>query len=295
MQVDTHPIMALGPLILGLTTASALAGSEEAADPPVVEEVPSSAGRDFGREADRLRTRTYWTVEGPEAGPMRGKWRNRRGTYRVTSFPDGVIEHYDHYEGRTRAVTRTFGTSGQAESTIDWPAQSVVLHLQPEHTVDFSEWVTWRVGGIDWRVPQSLVDAGLTEDQRPDVPVTMAVLKTASPDPGSGAVVYDPFSADFGTALAKGCGCEVEARLTVWVAGRPAAHYRLQRPDATADVVALPVEAQEAPESDGENEAAEGEPVIASHEAGLLVLTAAGPGVDALAPLRAILAIAEAP
>jgi hypothetical protein len=288
--------MVVGWLIIGIAVwggvDTARAGAGGGSEPADV--VASSAGRDFGRIGDRLRTQTYWTVEGPMSGPMRGKWRNRRGTYRVTSFPDGVIEHFDHYEGRTRALTRTFETDGRAEATIDWPAESLVLHLQPEHTVPFGDWATWRVGGIDWRVPEALVRAGLVDEgapEKPDLPATMAVLATASPDPGSGAVAYDPFSTDFGTALAKGCGCEVEARMTRWVAGRPAAHYRLQRPDATADVVALAVEAQEAPEG----EPAEGEPVVASHGPGLLVLTAAGPDVAALVPLRAILALAEAP
>ena len=254
--------------------------------------VDVAAAGDFGRQDDTLRTRRYWTVDGPASGPLRGKWRNRRGRFLVTSFSDGIVEHFDEYEGRTRTQTRVFGVDGQARATIDWPTESVVLHLAPERTVPFADWPTWRVGGIDWRAPESVVQAGLiaeSADPRADLPLTLAVLATPSAEPGVGAAPYDPFAPDFSSALEKGCGCEIESRITVFVAGRPAAHFRLQRPNATADVVALPVDAQEAPEQpiDGVS--------VAAHPAGLLVLAAAGPDVEALVPLRAMMATAQPP
>ena len=212
----------------------------------------SALAGDFGRQEEPLRASRYARLVGE--GPVVGKWRNRRGAFLATRFPDGQIEHVDVYEGPQRVATRSFGADGQPRATVDWVGRTVTLYTEPALQVDFAEWSELELDGLlFWAPPLAELDGRWSGPG-------LAIERQAE---------ADPYSADFSVALAAGCGCEIEARMTRWIAGRPAAHYRLQRPGSTADVVALPV------------------------EGGLLVLSAAGPDLSALGPLRAMMATAR--
>jgi len=212
----------------------------------------SALAGDFGRQEEPLRATRYARLVGD--GPVLGKWRNRRGAFLATRFPDRQIEHVDVYEGAQRIATRSFAADGRPRAAVDWVGRSVTLYTEPVLEVDFAEWSELELDGLlFWAPPLAERDGVWTG------PGIAIAHQAAS----------DPFSADFSVALAAGCGCEIEARMTRWIAGLPAAHYRLQRPGSTADVVALPV-------ADG-----------------LLVLTAAGPDLSSLGPLRAMMATAR--
>lgn len=215
----------------------------------------SAFAADFGRQDEPLKTTRYARMQGE--GPVYGQWRNRRGAHEAVCFPDGQVLFVDTYDGKTRTETRTYAADGRPEAVVDWAASTVTLATAPAQTVSFAEWAEVPIAGLVFRAPP--LEAGEHTWTREGLAIA---LQPAA----------DPFDADFATALRTGCGCEIEAKRTVWLGQRVGAHFRLQRPDATADVVAVPT-------ADG-----------------LLVLTAAGPDLAALAPLRAMMATArEAP
>ncbi len=211
---------------------------------------------DFGREDEVLRQTRYVRLRGD--GPVYGRWRNRNGAHLAWRFADGQIEHVDTYEGREHVRTVHYAADGRVRSTVDWETQVVVLPLAPPTTVAFGDWPTLEVAGLSLRGP-GLRATG--EDTWTAGGVAIALQPVA-----------EPFSEGFGEEVRSSCACEVEARMTAWIAGHPAAHFRLQRGAKTADLVALPI------------------------NDGLLVFAAAGSEMDALHPLRAMMAVArEAP
>ncbi len=208
---------------------------------------------DFGREDEVLSQTRYVRLRGE--GPVYGRWRNRNGSHPAWHFADGQIEHVDTFQAGERVTTTHFSASGRRLSTVDWTTSEVVLTWAPEVTVSFADWMPLGVAGLELRGPALTQTSESTWSAGG---VRIALQPTA-----------EPFSPGFSDEVAASCRCEVEARMTTWIAGHPAAHLRLQRVDETADLVALPV------------------------EDGLLVFAAAGSNPDALHPLRAMLAIAR--
>ncbi|MEZ4321248.1 MAG: hypothetical protein R3F61_27480 [Myxococcota bacterium] len=216
--------------------------------------LPTALASGFGRQEETLQSTRYARVDGE--GPAFGRWRNRRGAFEASHFADGQIEHVDTYDGTDLKETRLYAADGQLRAVVDWADAKVTLSLAPAVVVPIGAWSEVAIADLVFRAPPLVAsETGWTGEH-----LAIAVQASA-----------DPFSSDFSTALRAGCGCEVESEQTVWVAGRAGAHYRLQRPTATADVVAIAV-----PD-------------------GLLVLTAAGPDLTALVSLRAMLATGRAP
>lgn len=214
---------------------------------------------DFGRQDESLRVTRYKRLEGE--GPVVGRWRNRSGDFLATRFADGQIEHVDVFEGKTLKQTRLFGADGRPEATVDWIADAAVVHFAPPVTVPLVDWISVELAGLALRLPPGMTESG----SRWTAEHLVVALEPAA----------DPFAQTYADELVAGCGCELEARRTLWLAGRPAAHFRLYQlgPEGrTADVIALP------------------------GSSGLLLLSSSGETTADLAPLRAIVATArEAP
>lgn len=212
---------------------------------------------DLGRHDQPIKEVRYTKVEGD--GPAVGKWRNSRGPFLAWQFPDGQIEHVETWDGKVRTTTRSFGSDGRPEATVDWATGRVTVHFAPPVVVDTSGWVELVVGGLSLRAPPTLLAAG---DRVWSGGGLSVALQPAA----------DPFIDTFQAEVAATCGCAIEARRTAWIAGHPGLHLRLERPDRTADLFAVPL-------ADG-----------------LLVLASSADGSAGLGPLRAMMAMAgEAP
>lgn len=209
---------------------------------------------DLGRHTETVKVTRFARLDGD--GPVTGRWRNRSGAHLAWHFPDGQIEHVETYDGRTLQTTRTFSADGRPEATVDWGASTVTVHLAPPVQVSLAGWVPFPLGPVTMQAPSDLVPGA-------EGTWAGAGLSVARQD------AADPFAPAFSEEVASACGCAVEARRTVWIAGRPAVQLRLARPALAADLVALPL---------GES---------------LWVFSVAGPEVADLAPLRAMMATAR--
>lgn len=214
----------------------------------------TAAAGDLGRQTEELKITRYARLDGD--GPVTGRWRNRTGAHVAWHFPDGQIEHVETFDGKTLQTTRTFAADGRPEATVDWAAATVTVHLAPPVQVPLSGWAPFAVGSLSLQAPPDLV-AG-AEGTWAGTGLSVARQAAA-----------DPFAPAFAAEVAEGCGCAVEARRTVWIAGHPALQLRLARPALTADLVALPL---------GD---------------ALWVFSTAGPEIADLAPLRAMMATAR--
>lgn len=186
----------------------------------------AAADRPLPRVDEILQTRRYWAVEGD--GPYRPRWRNRRGKHQCWTWPDGIAEHCDRYEGRQVVERRQFGAGGHllATTTItaDGPTQVTVHGISPVQ-MDVAAWSTRPLGALTLRAP--------TDASSDTWVVADGTIRVNRVPMGDG----DLFGPDLRRGLRAWCACVIEDRSTAWIDGVTGVRYRVRHPHPTAPVV----------------------------------------------------------
>lgn len=166
--------------------------------------------------------------------PPKGRYRSRRGRFRTWSWPDGVIEHFEEWERGALVRRQRFNPSGSAITTVMYRKKQphhVIVHGPSAREVDLTDWESWSVDGAVFLVPDAPETGGEVVFPEGTMRVTW----------GEG---IDVFSDEARKALLEGCGCVLQDRSAVWVAGQVGVRYRLffphpQRP-RTGEMWMLP-------------------------------------------------------
>jgi hypothetical protein len=183
--------------------------------------------RAFVRTDEPLRHRYYYKVEGGDAlSPTRPKWRRKRGPVHAWTFPDGVAEHYQTFEGTTLMTMVGLDVRGRPSTTVFYEADvptRVVVHGRAE--LDVSGWkeVSLDVARVSAPGAPETTAADTLAWTGNDWTFTVVARDKAEGD--------DVFSTTYRDELEAGCRCVIVDRGTAWADGRVGARYRVQLPD----------------------------------------------------------------
>jgi hypothetical protein len=198
----------------------------------------ASPDRPLPRLGEALESRRYWTVEGD--GPVRPKWRNRRGRVQAWTWPDGIIEHYIRYEKGVPVALHRFDAGGRPRTTTaleDGAPVRVTVHGLEDVEVEVGSWTEVRFEGVALRVPGP--GRSTAEGLAWDLPHGRLAVRWI--DAPAEALTDPAFAAD----LARACACDVQDRAATWLDSRPAVRFRawVPHPDAprTAELWAVPI------------------------------------------------------
>jgi hypothetical protein len=172
----------------------------------------------LARVEQPLRVRRYRRVTQNQSPRPSG--RSRTGPFRVWTWPDGTIEHYD--ELRNARVVRTvrYNPDGTIHSSLFYREDTphhILIHGASTVEVDLTDWVTWEspVGPI--RVPgmPAVTESGIARWTLPWGSLSLQVV------PGE-----DLYSDALAEGIATNCGCSVLHRTPVWVSGQTGIRYQ---------------------------------------------------------------------
>lgn len=183
--------------------------------------------RPLARVDDELTTRVWYTVDGP---PARPKWRNRKGRFTCTTWPDGLARRCIEAVSNEQHIDRRYDVAGMlaAEITLtEDRASAIEIHGAESTELDLSDWAQLALPDlVAWAPP----GATLTEDgalEWRDVDRTVRLSRRPVADP----VVLDE---SFRIGLQASCGCVLEDRQTASLGQRRGVRYRVRLPHPTA-------------------------------------------------------------
>lgn len=187
----------------------------------------------LARVGEALRVKTYATVT--ETAPPRAYRRSRRGRFKVWTWSDGTIEHFEEREGRELIRVQRFHASGSPITTLLFeqgkPSRVIVHGVRPvEH--DLTSWVPWTLGHLTLLLPTS--PNSENKLQIPQGEVSFAVTERV-----------EMFDSALEKSIRNSCACVVEDRNPIWVDGKVGVRFRLAYPHPkapkTGELWVLPV------------------------------------------------------
>jgi len=188
----------------------------------LIQVASANPDRVLGRVDDRLRDRSYATVEGE--GPVRGRWRRRSGDIVGRVFPDGVFEQYTRRDAGTPEFTLWFSAAGTPIGRLEYSEgePSAFTALSPDRAaIDVSSWQTVDTPLVTLRAPEPAQG----EDNRLLWRVGDGRIELGALEP------VDPMDPAFADQVAAGCGCDLLDRHTAWLDGKRGIRLLLDVPN----------------------------------------------------------------
>lgn len=172
----------------------------------------------FPRAHDRVRARRYARIIGE--GPAWPKTVQKSGPIEAWVFDDLIVEHYHRYERGSLVQSVQYDAHGKLWSQLDWAAGAGPVKATVEgRDVPVGGWTAWTLPGASGWGPAGAVasEGGL----RWALSGSVLELKWAE-------AKTEAFSGAYRDTLFVGCACEPLDFRTLFVAGKPGAHYRAE-------------------------------------------------------------------
>jgi hypothetical protein len=159
---------------------------------------------------------SYGRIDGE--GPATARWRRRSGPYRVWTFEDGLVEHYERREEDALVDAAWFSAGGALAAKYAVVDEVATLQVSLERRVelDVSAWSDADLGGAVLTLPPgAAVEPGRAIAEGEDWRL-VAVL--------DGPPV-EPLARDFVDGLRSTCACTLLDAVAIWVDGRPGVRF----------------------------------------------------------------------